>query len=198
MGHRAIALKADVTRTEDLMLIRDRGLEAFGRIDILVNNAGISPIYKRAQFIKKEEWDPIIQTNLKAVFFCSQIIGEVMRGQKSGKVINIASVAGTEGSHRLAAYAAAKAGVINLTRTLAIEWAHYNINVNAVSPGYFEVGLGEPMLANETLKQEVLSHIPFGRLGIKEEICGAVVFLASDSANYITGQILGVDGGWTA
>jgi NAD(P)-dependent dehydrogenase (short-subunit alcohol dehydrogenase family) len=197
-GGQAIAVAADVTRTADLEDVRDRCLDAYGSIDILINNAGISPIYKRMERVEVADWDAILEINLKGVFLCSQVIGGFMREQESGKIINIASVVGTEGSPRLVPYAASKAGVINLTRTLAREWAPYNINVNAVAPGYFEVGMGEPMLSQEALRNEVLSHIPLGRLGKKEEICGAVVVLASESANYITGQILMVDGGWWA
>jgi NAD(P)-dependent dehydrogenase (short-subunit alcohol dehydrogenase family) len=197
-GGQALAATADVTRTEDLEVVRDRCLDAHGRIDILINNAGISPIYKRMERVAVADWDAILEINLKGVFLCTQVIGGVMREQNRGKIVNIASVVGTEGSPRLVPYAASKAGVINLTRTLAREWAAYNINVNAVAPGYFEVGMGEPMLSQETLRNQVLSRIPMGRLGKKEEICGAVVFLASEAADYITGQILMVDGGWWA
>jgi NAD(P)-dependent dehydrogenase (short-subunit alcohol dehydrogenase family) len=197
-GSEALAVRTDVTKTGDLKELRDRCLETFGRIDILVNNAGISPSYKRSEFIEEDVWDTIMQTDVKAVFFCSQIMGQVMRQQNAGKIINIASTAGVEGMPRLAAYAAAKAGVINLTRTLALEWASCNINVNAVAPGIFEVGLGEPILQNDRIINSWLSHIPQGRVGRKEEISGAVIFLASDSASYITGHILIVDGGWTA
>ena len=198
MGGKAISVTMDVNRTDDLIRMREECINAYGKIDILVNNAGISPVYNRAEHIREDILDSILQTNFRAVFICSQIIGEVMREQKHGKIINIASSAGMEGSPRIAAYAASKAAVINLTRTLAVEWAPYNINVNAVAPGFFEIGLGEPMLSNEEIKKEVISHIPLGRLGLKEEICGAAVFLASDAANYITGNILMVDGGWAA
>jgi len=198
MGRQAIPVKTDVTHAEDLEGLRDRCLREFGKIDILVNNAGISPIYKKAEKILEDEWDAILETNLKALFFCSQAMAQVMREQKSGKIINIASGGGIEGTPRLTAYAAAKAGVINLTRTLALEWAQYNINVNAVAPGMFEVGVAEPILASEWLKENWLSFIPMKRPGKKEEICGAVVFLASEAANYVTGHILVIDGGWSA
>lgn len=198
MGREALPVKTDVTQRGDLTVLRDRCLEFSGRIDILVNNAGVSPIYKKAEAIEEATWDEILQTDLKAVFFCSQVMGEVMRQQKSGKIINVASAAGLEGIPRLAAYAAAKAGVINITKTLALEWASYNICVNAVAPGIFEVGVGEPIMASEKLFQNWLTYVPLGRVGKKEEICGAVVFLASEAANYVTGQILAIDGGWTA
>jgi len=197
-GRQAVPVKVDVTQIADLESLRARCLEAFGRIDILINNAGISPIYKRAEAIYEASWDAIMQTDLKSVFFCSQVIAQTMRTQKAGKIINVSSAAGLEGTPRLAAYAAAKAGVINLTRTLALEWAPYNINVNAIAPGVFEVGVGEPILASDKLRENWLSFVPLGRAGKKEEICGAVVFLASEAANYITGHVLTIDGGWTA
>lgn len=197
-GGKAIAVRTDVTKLQDVKALRDRSLEVFGRIDILVNNAGISPSYSRAESIGEDVWDTILQTDLKGVFLCSQIIGQVMCAQNSGKIINIASTAGIEGMPLLAAYAAAKAGVINLTKTLALEWASRNVNVNAVAPGIFEVGVGEPIFKNEKIMNSWLSHVPKGRMGKKEEISGAVVFLASEWANYITGHVLVVDGGWTA
>jgi NAD(P)-dependent dehydrogenase (short-subunit alcohol dehydrogenase family) len=197
-GKPALAVTADVNRVDDIRAVRARCLEAHGRIDVLVNNAGISPIYKRAEHIAEETWDAILRTNLKSVFLWCQVVGEVMREQKSGRIVNIASVNGAEGSPRVAAYAASKAGVMSLTRTLAREWAPHNVTVNSVAPGYFEVGLGEPMLANEWIRGEIVRQIPLGRLGRQEEIAGAVVFLASEAASYITGQILAVDGGWLA
>jgi len=198
MGRRALPVKTDVTSMEDLKALRDRCLQEFGKIDILVNNAGISPIYKKAEKVLGDEWDAILQTNLKAVFFCSQVMGKVMQEQKSGKIINITSVGGMEGSPRLTAYGSAKAGVVNLTQTMALEWAQYNIQVNAVAPGTFEVGVAEPILGSERLKENWLSLIPMKRPGKREEISGAVVFLASEGANYITGHVLVVDGGWSA
>ncbi len=198
MGRKALVVKVDINKNEDWIDLRSRALDEFGKVDILVNNAGISPIYKKAEEIQLDEWDAIMSTNLRAVFVGCQIFMEPMQKQGSGKIINISSAAGGEGSPRLAAYAAAKAGVANLTQTLSIEWAEYGIQVNAVAPGPFEVGLGESIMDSQFFRESWLRSLPVKRFGKDREILGAVVLLASQASDFITGQTIYVDGGWTA
>ena len=192
------AVAADVSRVAEVQRLAEEVRAACGRIDILVNNAGISPIFKRAETIGEDEWDAIIDTNLKGAFFCAQAVGRVMIEQKSGVIINIGSVVGEEGAPRLSPYAVAKAGVINLTRTLAVEWAQHNVRVNCIAPAYFDVGVSEPALKAKWVYEEIIRRTPMRRVGLAQEIVGAALFLASDASSYITGHILYVDGGWHA
>jgi 2-deoxy-D-gluconate 3-dehydrogenase len=171
--------------------------EHFGRIDVLVNNAGVN-VVKPAFDITPEDWDLTHNVNLRGVFFCSQAVGRVMAEQGRGKIINVASQFGLVGYHGRATYSASKAGVVNLTRTLAVEWAHYHITVNAIAPTYTAtvhnvVGRDDPDFV-----RELVDRIPLGRLGLPEDLIGAVVYLASPSADMVTGQTLAIDGGWTA
>jgi NAD(P)-dependent dehydrogenase (short-subunit alcohol dehydrogenase family) len=176
----------------------ERAVEYFGRIDILVNNAGTNPI--RNGFLEVEEWawDKILDTNLKGLFFFAQAVAKHMVERRSGKIINITSAAGAVGSPLAAPYGASKAGVIQLTRTMALELAPHRINVNAVGPSFFEVGMSEAVLKLERLREAIVARTPLGRLGREEDLVEAVVFLASNKSDYITGQTIFVDGGWLA
>jgi 2-deoxy-D-gluconate 3-dehydrogenase len=175
----------------------EKAVDRFGRIDILVNNAGIN-ISKPALEVTEQDWDRVLDVNLKGVFFCSQAVARGMIQQKSGKIVNVASQNGVIGYYNRAAYCSSKAGVVNLTRVLAIEWASRSINVNAVGPTFVRTPLTEKLFQEESFKREVLSRIPLGRLGKPEDVAGAVVFLSSPAADLITGHTLLVDGGWTA
>jgi NAD(P)-dependent dehydrogenase (short-subunit alcohol dehydrogenase family) len=196
-GGRALGVVADVRDPDQIASAFSRAREAFGRVDILVNNAGVSPVYKYAEDVTPAEWETIVDTNLRGVFFAAQVACRFMRDSGGGRIINVASAAGAEGTPRLSVYGATKAGVINLTRTLALEWQRHGILVNAIAPGFFEVGVGEPLLESHH-RERILARIPLGRVGTKAEIAGIAVFLASDASSYMTGQTVFVDGGWLA
>jgi 2-deoxy-D-gluconate 3-dehydrogenase len=197
-GRRGNAWPLDVTQ---LPMIRDVVAQVrghFGRIDLLVNNAGIN-VPRLALDVSEEDWDRVLDINLKGAFFVAQAVArECLVPQGGGKVINIASQNGVVGMHHRAAYCSSKAGLVNLTRVLAFEWAKYRINVNAVGPTFIDTPLTRPMFADPAFREEVLAHIPLGRLGKPEDVAGAVVYLASAAADMVTGHTLLVDGGWTA
>jgi 2-deoxy-D-gluconate 3-dehydrogenase len=197
-GRRAVAWPLDVTRIANIGEVADDVVARFGRIDILVNNAGIN-VPRLALDVLEEDWDRVLDINLKGAFFMAQAVArKAMVPQGGGKIINIASQNGVVGMHHRAAYCSSKAGLVNLTRVLAIEWAPYHINVNAVGPTFVETPLTRPMFEDSAFRAEVLGHIPLGRLGKPEDVAGAVVFLASPAADLVTGHTLLVDGGWTA
>ena len=195
-GKKAIAMRLDVTSVDSVSQVVDDVVRRFGRIDILVNNAGISPIWKRAEDTSKEAWDQIIATNLTGTFLCSQAVGRVMIKQKSGKVINMTSVGGEVALPRLVAYCASKAGIISLTKVMAAEWAQHNILVNAIGPSYVETDFTVGLRSNPAIYDDLKNKNALKRFAQPGEFVGAAVFLASDEANFITGQTLFVDGGW--
>lgn len=190
-GNIAISTKLDVTDRSDAEEMTRYAIEKFGKIDILVNNAGIYPNAPIVE-MSEEEWDLVIDINLKGTFLCSQAVARQMIKQGEGVIINIASVDGKTRTLRNAHYAAAKAGVMSFTRTLAGEMADYHIRVNAVSPGWIAT---DPSKANSARWQEAVKEIPVGRLGTPDDVAEAVLFLVSDAASYITGEILDVNGG---
>jgi len=195
-GKKAVAMKLDVTSHDSINQVVNQIMKQFSRIDILVNNAGISPIWKRAEETGKEAWDQIIATNLTGAFLCAQAVGKVMIKQKSGKIINMTSVGGEVALPRLVAYCASKAGIISLTQVLAAEWAQYNILVNAIGPSYVETEFTAGLRENQRIYDDLKNKNLLKRFAQPEEIVGTAVFLASDEANYITGQTIFVDGGW--
>lgn len=191
-GGQAMLVQADVGNAADVEAMIKAVVERFGRIDILVNNAGIT----RDNLImrmKEEDWDAVIHTNLKGIFNCTKAVSKLMMKQRYGRIINMASVVGVMGNAGQANYAAAKAGVIGFTKSMAKELASRNITVNAVAPGY----ISTDMTANlpEQARLELQSQIPLQRLGNPEDVAAAVLFLVSPGADYITGQTLHVDGG---
>jgi NAD(P)-dependent dehydrogenase (short-subunit alcohol dehydrogenase family) len=197
-GHRAMAVSCDVARKNSVEKLAAAVLEQYGRVDVLVNNAAvIAPA--PALEMSEDEWDRVLDVGLKGVFLCSQALGRIMVAQKSGSVINIASVAAERGNPGRANYCAAKAGVVALTRVLAMEWAADGIRVNAVGPGYVNTELQQEALAQGINSLErLVAAIPAGRLAEPSEIARMVAFLASEAAGYITGQTFFVDGGWLA
>ncbi|MGY4794400.1 3-oxoacyl-[acyl-carrier-protein] reductase [Lysinibacillus sp. FSL K6-0057] len=191
-GGEAIAVQASVSKTEEVTALMDAAVKTFGSLDILVNNAGIT----RDNLImrmKEDEWDDVLDTNLKGVFLCTKAVTRQMMKQRAGRIINISSIVGVAGNAGQANYVAAKAGVIGLTKTTAKELASRHILVNAIAPGFIETEMTEQL--PEDIKQGMLTQIPLAKLGQPEDIAKAVAFLASDDANYMTGQTLHIDGG---
>ncbi|MEM1393850.1 MAG: 3-oxoacyl-[acyl-carrier-protein] reductase [Cyanobacteria bacterium P01_H01_bin.150] len=189
-GGNAIALQADVSKEEEVDNLVKTVLEKFNKIDILVNNAGITRDTLLLR-MKPADWQAVINLNLTGVYLCTRAVSKGMLKKRSGRIINIASVAGQMGNPGQANYSAAKAGVIGLTKTLAREFASRGITVNAVSPGFIDTDM-----TSELQSEEILKAIPLGRYGKPEEIAGMVRFLAADNAAaYITGQVFNVDGG---
>ncbi|MCG8440474.1 MAG: SDR family oxidoreductase [Caulobacterales bacterium] len=190
--------RADVSSEDDLLRLREHVRSSFRTTDILVNNAGVNPYYKRPEHTSYREWTEIIDVNLTGVFLCSRIFGEDMIAQGGGSIISISSIAGRVGLPRTTAYCAAKGGVELMTRSLALDWAQYGVRINTVAPGYFESDLTRGLQKNEALSQSIVDKTPLGRIGQLSDFVGAVVFLASPASAYVTGQTIGVDGGWTA
>jgi 2-deoxy-D-gluconate 3-dehydrogenase len=197
-GRRALTLSLDVTQVASIRAMVEKVVTEWGRIDILINNAGMN-IRKWAVDVTEQDWDTVVDTDLRGAFFCAQLVGKhmIQRG-KGGRIVNTASQVGLVGYTERVAYCAAKAGVINMTRVLAIEWARHGITVNAIAPTFVNTPLVAALLESEEVRQEVLSRIPLGRLAEPEDIVGAVLYLASPAAAMVTGHTLVVDGGWTA
>ncbi len=191
-GGEAIAVQASVSQTEEVTALMDTAVKTFGSLDILVNNAGITRDNLLMR-MKEDEWDDVLDTNLKGVFLCTKAVTRQMMKQRAGRIINISSIVGVAGNAGQANYVAAKAGVIGLTKTTAKELASRNILVNAIAPGFIETEMTDQL--PEDIKQGMLTQIPLAKLGQPEDIAKAVVFLASEDANYMTGQTLHIDGG---
>ncbi len=191
-GGEALAVQADVSQAEGAKALIDTAVEAYGTVDILVNNAGIA---RDALLMRmsEEDWDAVLDTNLKGAFHCIKAVQRIMLRRRSGRIIQISSISGIRGNAGQANYAAAKAGLIGLTKAVARELASRNITVNAVAPGFVDTEMTRAL--SPELVQQATEQIPLGRLGSPEDIAAAVAFLASPDAGYITGQVLGVDGG---
>jgi len=198
-GRKIIPMRADVCNEQDIVNMVKRAETEFGKIDILVNNAGIA-VAGPSNSLTKEDWDRVLAVNLTGLFLCCKhAINSMISKQVSGRIINIASIYGLFGDVLPAApYYASKGAVVNLTRALAVEYAKSGIRINAIAPGFFPSEMTKDVLSNSEIKAHIEARTPMGRLGNGEELKGAVVFLASDAASYITGCVLSVDGGWTA
>jgi 3-oxoacyl-[acyl-carrier protein] reductase len=191
-GKKSLALKTNVAASADVTVMMEQVVEKFGRVDILVNNAGIT----RDGLIlrmKDEDWDLVLSINLKGAFLCTKAALKYMAKQRSGTIINIASIVGAMGNAGQANYVASKAGLIGLTKTIAREYANRNITANAVAPGFIETAMTKAL--SENVRQELAKQIPIGKLGTPEDVANAVRFLASPWASYITGQVIHVNGG---
>ncbi len=196
-GRRAAIIGADLSTVAPVQGVVERTLNELGGVDILVNNAGI---IRRADALdfSEEDWDAVIDTNLKSVFFLCQAAARHMVAKGKGKIINIASMLSFQGGIRVPSYTASKSGVAGLTKLLANEWAAKGINVNAIAPGYIATNNTAALQADEARNRQIMERIPAGRWGQPSDLAGAVVFLASDASDYIQGHILAVDGGWLA
>ncbi len=198
MGRRACFLEVDIGDIEGVAKMIDYACKELGDLDILINNAGVN-VHKKALDITEEDFDKIIKVNSKGVYFCSQAAARIMIPKRRGKIINIASVTAflVRSGVPNSVYAMTKAGIVMLTKALAEEWAQYNINVNALAPGYFATPLVADRLTDAEVNKKIISSTPLGRVGEANDIIGAAVFLASDASNYITGQTISIDGGRT-
>ena len=195
IGRRAITVKADVANADDVGAMVSRTIEEFEGIHILVNNAGIPHHGPMIEEQTAEHWDRVVAVILRGTYLCSRRVGQWMMSHGGGRIVNIASVSGLMGSPNLASYGAAKAGVINLTRSLAADWGKYKINVNAIAPGIIDTPMTRRTIAAWSTAEQIGQRIPLGRMGEPEEVADAALFLVSKESNYITGVTLPVDGG---
>ncbi len=198
IGRKALPVVADISVPEEVKGAVEGTLKMFPRIDILVNNAGISPVLKRADELTLNEWENILRVNLTGTFLFCQAVGKVMIQQGGGKIINMVSVGAIVGFPRQVGYCATKGGILQLTKVLALDWARFNIQVNAIGPSYLETELTKGMRESKVISENLLRRTPMGRFGKPEEVVGAAIYLASDASSYVTGQTLFVDGGWLA
>jgi NAD(P)-dependent dehydrogenase (short-subunit alcohol dehydrogenase family) len=196
MGREVLPVQMDVTRLDEITDAVQAGLKHFRHIDILVNNAGIGAP-NPAERVTEKDFDDTLNVNLKGTFFTSQAVGRVMIGQKHGRIINICSQAGFVALPTESVYCMTKAAIAHLTKCLALEWAPYNITVNAVAPTFITTPGTRKWLDDPNFRDSVRRRIPLGRIGKPEEVAGPVVFLASPAASLITGETIMVDGGWT-
>lgn len=198
VGKKFTGVVADLSSIEPVQKIVDKALEVYGKIDILVNNAGIIRRADAVEFTEKD-WDEVMDTNLKTVFFLSQAVAkQYIKQGDGGKIINIASMLSFQGGIRVPSYTSSKSGLMGLTRLLANEWAKFNINVNAIAPGYMITNNTEALRADSKRNSEILGRIPAGRWGLPDDLKGPIVFLASQASSYMNGYTIAVDGGWLA
>lgn len=194
-GREALVVQTDVTRKTDVDAMVDAVMRKFGRIDILVNNSGIS-IENTFVKLREDDFDSVMDVNIRGYFLCSQAVGKIMIKQKSGKIINMASVLGTVSMPLISLYTTSKAAIIGLTKSLAIEWAGFNIQVNALAPGFIASGMGKR--SKEKYGSYIEKSMPMGRYGAESELVGPAIYLAAPASNYTSGAVMVVDGGWSA
>ena len=199
IGSRSISVQADISDEAEVKNLVKKAISEYKKVDILVNNAGISQLgYTATEDLPIEEWDKIIAVNLRGTFLCCKHVGKQMIRSGSGSIINISTTAGMTGVPRAPAYCASKAGIILLTKSLALEWARYNIRVNAIAPHYLETELTKGLRASEKVYDGLVKQIPMRRFAKSGEVVGTVLFLSSPASSYITGTVIVVDGGFLA
>ena len=196
-GRKALAVEVDIRSESSVQAMVDSTVAQFDAIDVLVNNAGIFGRIATPQ-LSLARWNEELATNLTGPFLCMKAVQPVFVARGGGSIVNIASVAGLVGRANLAAYCASKAGLVNLTRALAIEWAPMNIRINAIAPGQFDTDMGAPLMANPDALREFLKTVPLGRVGNAREVGVLAVMLASGASAFMTGQVIALDGGATA
>jgi 2-deoxy-D-gluconate 3-dehydrogenase len=195
LGRKSVAIQADLGSIEPIPAIINTALENFGKLDILINCAGIIRRAPAVHFSEKD-WDDVMNVNLKSLFFLCQAVAREMMKQKKGKIVNIASLLSFQGGITVPSYTASKSGVAGLTKALANEWAQHGINVNAIAPGYMNTDMTDALQKDSDRASSILERIPQGRWGTPEDMQGTAIFLASEAANYLQGQVIAVDGGW--
>ncbi len=195
-GGEAIAVPVDVKNPQSIEMMVAQVMDHYGRVDILINNAGIAPM-KRTIDTDIEDWNDVMNTNLKSAFLASKAVAKSMLKERKGKIINIGSVLGHMVSGVAMPYCVSKAGIAHMTRAMALEWASFGINVNCIAPGYFETEMTDQAREDESHLKFLKFKIPFKRFGKPEEIVGAALFLASEASDYMTGAVLYIDGGYT-
>lgn len=196
LGRKSLAVAAHVAKMDQIKDLVNKVKDEFGKIDILVNNAATNPVMDHALDVEERAWDTIMNLNLKGLFFLSQAVARVMKEKGGGKIINVTSIEGiTPGI--LPVYSISKAGVIMATKVMAREWSKYNIRVNAIAPGLTKTSFSEALWNNPEILKDAMSITPMGRIAEPEEMVGAVIYLASDTSSYTTGQIIAIDGGVT-
>ena len=196
LGKRAVPVQLDVSSEKEIKNMVHLTMEEFGKIDILVNNAGLN-IRKRSTEITEEDWDKVLDTNLKGSFFCARSVAKEMIRQRYGRIINIGSCTALFGMGGIVPYSASRGGVLQMTRSLAAEWGEHGITVNVLAPGWFKTAQTSDLFGNKKWVDYITDRIPLKRPGEPHDLDGSIVFLASDASSYITGQILFVDGGFT-
>ena len=199
MGSQCISVQADISNEKAVENLVQRAIHEYGKVDVLVNNAGVSQLsFVPTEEASLEEWDNVIAVNLRGTFLCCKYVGREMIKGGGGSIVNISTTAGITGVPRAPAYCASKGGVILLTKSLALEWARYNIRINAIAPHYLETALSEGLRASEKAYTGLIKQIPLRRFGKTSEIVGAVLFLASGASSYMTGSVVVADGGYLA